>query len=62
MKYISLTKEELKELKGGNQTSLSSTIDEVKNINEVAKCKCEYKNKAHLINSNKVDGCKCSCN
>ncbi|GEM_PF-2058731 len=58
---IKLTKEELKELRGGNKSTLISAGDEIKNINETAKCFCTYSNMTSLINKNSVDGCLCTC-
>lgn len=61
MKHKNLTEEELNEVKGGNQTSLISSEDEIKNINDVARCVCDYTNRQSIINKNKQYACTCVC-
>lgn len=61
MKNIKLSEKELSEILGGNQTSLISSNDEIKNINEYKKCSCDYVNRSSLINKNSVDACACNC-
>jgi len=48
----SLTNEELKELKGGQ---------DVLNKNSFFSCYCDYKNESLITNENSVNGCSCKC-
>ena len=48
----SLTKEELNELRGG---------DDITNKNSAFTCKCDYKNQSLITNDNSVNGCTCNC-
>ncbi len=61
MKHANLTKEELSEVKGGNQASLISSENEIKNVNDVARCVCDYVNRQSIINKNKQHACTCVC-
>ncbi|MDR2835656.1 MAG: hypothetical protein LBV69_05585 [Bacteroidales bacterium] len=60
-----LTENELNELIGGIKsnygTSKDGSTEEIKNLNTVASCMCNYNNHQNLINENTVGGCNCNC-
>lgn len=62
-----LNKKELNQLKGGifdfsgeNSQLLENPVD-VKNTNSVRTCICVYTDAGVTTNTNKVEGCTCSC-
>lgn len=55
-----LTKEELRQIKGGKQKTLTEQQD-VNNNNSFSSCLCEYNNNSVIGNNNEVMGCTCTC-
>ena len=61
MKKVELTKEELKELIGGQLSLQSVAAQDVNNSNTTFGCQCTYNNKSVISNSNSSNSCECLC-
>ena len=61
MKKSNLTKEELKELIGGQLSLQSIASQDVDNNNSYSSCSCSYNNRSVISNTNSVTTCICKC-